>query len=228
MAVTITGQLSDFGNIFAAIGALGTAAYGLVDVTKCYRGGVSNVGFAFIESAVAPYASALQLVSSSDPLSTIRANWLNGVAKADQKATVKSLIRLGLTAGTVASLAAAAPGVDGAALQATVQKIDSGQTLNEQDINVMGRFDAILDAQMDAAFERADQQYRNVAKVLAAAFAVVLSLLGIWVIQGNSASFSDFMLALLVGVIATPLAPVAKDLTSAIGSAVTALKTIKS
>jgi hypothetical protein len=228
MSLSIMGQLSDAGNIFAAISALATAAYGLVDATKVYRGGVSNIGFNFVRSAVTPYVAALQLVNATDPFGTIRANWLNGVTKADQKATVKSLIRLGLTAATASSLAAAAPGVDQAALQAAVDKIDRGVALSEQDITVLGRFDAILDAQMDAGFERADQQYRNAAKVLAGAFAVSLALIGVWIIEGSSVTFSDFSLAFIVGILAIPLAPIAKDISSALGTALTALKATKS
>ena len=47
------------------------------------------------------------------------------------------------------------------------------------------------------------------------------------VINGKAVEFSDFMLALFVGVIATPLAPVVKDISSAIGTAVSALKSVK-
>ena len=227
MAITLGGSWADFGNILASVGALGTAAFGLVDATKVYRGGVSNIGFGFIKRAVAPYETALRLVDANDPYATILGNWLNGVAKADQKATVKSLIRLGLTGGTVSSLAAGAPGIEAAALQAAALKVDAGQILADEDITVLGRFDAVLDAQMDAAFERADQQYRNAAKVLAAIFAIVLALIGVWIINGKAVEFSDFMLALFVGVIATPLAPVVKDLSSAIGTAVSALKSVK-
>ncbi len=224
MTISLTGQFADFGNILASVGALGTAAFGMVDATKVYRGGVSNIGFKTIEKVVTPYDSALKLVNANDPHATIRANWINGVPKADQKAVVKSLIRLGLTAATAQSLAAAAPGIAGTALVDAAKKIDAGTALAQQEVDVLGRFDAIVDAQMDAGFEHADQQYRNASKVLAAAFAVVLALLGVWVIEGSAVTISDFMHALFVGAIATPLAPVAKDLTSALGSAVAALK----
>lgn len=216
----------NIGTIVSSIGALGTAAFGLVDATKVYQGGVSNIGFGFIRDAVTPYNSALALVNATDPLATVRANWLNGVAKSDQKATVKSLIRLGLTATTVAELAAAAPGIDAKALQAASVKIDGGQALTEEDINVLGRFDAIVDAQMDAGFERADQKYRNAAKVLAAGFAIALAVLGVWVIDGFIDT-SNFTTALLIGVVSTPVAPIAKDLASALGTAVSALKAAK-
>ncbi|UCI07369.1 hypothetical protein [Mesorhizobium sp. B1-1-8] len=219
----------NLGTIVSSIGALGTAAFGLVDATKVYRGGVSNIGFGFIRDAVTPYKAALKLVNKSDPLATIRANWLNGVSKSDQKATVKSLIRLGLTATTVDELAAAAPGVNAGALKTASSKVDSAQPLTEDDINVLGRFDTIVDAQMDASFERADQKYRNSAKVLAAGFAIALAVLAIGVMYGYSGEdgTSNFLAALLIGIVSTPVAPIAKDLASALGIAVSAMKAAK-
>lgn len=227
MSVDLNGSLQDFGNIMAAIGALGTASFGLVDATKVYRGGVSNIGFGFIQKAVEPYQAALRLVNADDPLSTVKANWINGVAKSDQKAAVKSLIRLGITTATAADLAASAPGIDNAALVAVAQKIDGGLELSEEDINLLGRFDAILDAQMDAGFERADQQYRNAAKMLASVFAILLSLAGMWILKGQMIDGGDTAVAFFLGILSIPLAPIAKDLTSALGTAVSALKAAK-
>lgn len=227
MAIDLQGSVGEFGNILATVGALGTAAFGLVDATKVYRGGISNVGFGFVQKAIEPYSAAFKLVSTTDPYATVRANWLNGVAKSDQKAAVKSLIRLGITTATATSMAAGAPSIDAAALTAAAVKIDTGQALTEEDINMLGRFDAIIDAQMDAGFERADQQYRNAAKVLAGIFSIVLALVGVWLIEKDGVTFSDFVLAFIVGLISTPLAPVTKDLTSAISTAVAALKATK-
>jgi hypothetical protein len=227
MAIDLTGSAGDFGNIIAAIGALGVAAYGLVDATKAFRGGVSNIGLPFLTKALRPYVDALLLVDADDPYVTIRANWLNGVPSADQKAAAKALIHLGLTPATAARLAAGTPGIEAEPLVTVATKLSTGEPLADIDLNLLGRFDTIVDAQLDAAFERADQQYRNVAKLLAAAFAIVLSLVGVWIVEKGAVSTSDFLLALLVGVIATPLAPVAKDVTSAISSAVSAIKSVK-
>jgi hypothetical protein len=213
--------LGDLGTTIAAIGALGTASFGLVDATKVYRGGVSNIGFGFIKDAVEPFRPALELVNPHDPYAVILANWLNGVPKDIQKATVKSLIRLGLTPALAPQLAAATPSVDAVVLQAAATSVAAGLPLTSQQIDQLGRFDAILDARMDTGFERADQKYRNVAKVLAACFAVLLALAGAWWIK------ADFAVAFFVGLIATPLAPIAKDLSSALGTAVSALKAVK-
>ena len=88
---TITGVIS-------AVAALGTAAFGLVDTLKTLpNGGVSNIGFGTIRKCLHPVAKAFDAIGEVDPWNTLHANWINGVAEAQQKAVAKSLIHLGLT-----------------------------------------------------------------------------------------------------------------------------------
>ncbi|NEH58129.1 hypothetical protein GR198_20620 [Rhizobium leguminosarum] len=223
----ITGTLGDVGNILAAASAIGTTSFGLVDSTKASKGGISNAGFGHLSTAVKGFLPALNVINPADPLQPLKANWLNGIAKAEQKAMAKSLVRLGITAATAADLARAAPGVDAAVFGAAATKINSGSDLSEQEANTLGRFDAILDARMDAGFERADQLYRNASKLLAAVISVTLSIAGVIVIQKGVPAGSDFLLALLIGLLATPLAPIAKDISSALSTTVATLKSVK-
>ncbi|NKL66293.1 hypothetical protein [Rhizobium leguminosarum] len=223
----ITGAWGDLGNILAAASAIGTTSFGLVDTTKAFKGGISNAGFGHIQTAVDGFRPALAVVNPSDPFQTMKANWLNGVPKDDQKAIAKSLVRLGITPTTAGDLVTAAPGVDGTLFVAAATKVNAGEALTEHEINMLGRFDAILDARMDAGFERADQLYRNASKLLAAVISVVLSIAGVIVIQQGAPASSDFFLALLVGLLATPLAPIAKDISSALSTTVAALKSVK-
>ena len=94
----ITGILSgvqdNLGETVLAIGALGTAAYGLVDVSKAAWGGISRAGFGHILKGLAPYGPALDLATGSDWPGMLRAHWLNGRAKDEQKAIARALIRL--------------------------------------------------------------------------------------------------------------------------------------
>jgi hypothetical protein len=46
-------------NLVTAVGALGSAAMGLVDTTKLFGGGPSNFGFGHIEGALAPFLDPL-------------------------------------------------------------------------------------------------------------------------------------------------------------------------
>jgi hypothetical protein len=79
---------------------------------------------------------------------------------------------------------------------------------------------------MDAGFERADQLYRNASKLLAALISVILAVAAVFVYDGSHVH-DDLGVAVLVGLVATPLAPIAKDLSSALGTAVNALKSVR-
>ena len=107
---------------------------------------------------------------------------------------------------------------------------------------MLGRFNASIEARLDAAFERADQYYRNASKTLAAVIAVILALVAgaivyadqlttaapdLWTLVVDYLDTRYFPLALIIGVIAVPLAPVSKDLVSALGDAVRAMKAAK-
>jgi hypothetical protein len=190
--------------------------------------------------------------SRDDILRTLQANWINGVPEADQKAKAKALIHLRLTRGDAPTLAALA-GVDPATLQSVASKAVDGEQVTPQEIAVLGQFDAVLSAVLDEAYERGDQRYRNAAKLLAIIAATLLAIFGGWLIYYDAPSAAcasaaggsppscpppvpvgdvhwwsyfgtrDFFVALLVGVGAAPVAPVAKDLASSLQAAVTAV-----
>jgi hypothetical protein len=223
-----TGSLTNLVNVIAAVGALGSAAMGLVDTTKLFGGGPSNFGFGHIEGALAPFLDAL--ASSSAPfgkhaiLRTLKADWLNGVGMDDQKAKAKSLIHLNLSQVDAAALANVAA-VDPGELQSALQKKVSEQGVAPEEASALGQFDAVLAAVIDTAYERGDQKYRNAAKFLAMVTSVVLGGIGGLIVYGTD--LADLTFCLLAGLVATPLAPVAKDLATALQTAVAAASTLK-
>ena len=230
----VTGHIADLvtghiAGLIVAAGALGTASFGLVDATKAFGGGISNAGFGSVRRAVMPLigvAGGAASFGRDDILATLRANWINGVAKADQKAAAKSLIRLCLTQANAPGLAAAV-GVDAASMTQITRDIENGTPLTTPDLNLLGRFDAIVGARLDEGYERAEQEYRNAAKLLAAAIAIVLALIGGAIVAGGGliAYLTSWRLplAFLIGAVSTPLAPMAKDLSSALVAAVNAI-----
>ena len=234
----LSGNLGNILNFLSAAAGLGTAAMGLVDATKAVAGGPSNFGFGYIASAMAPFLVRApgdpSAFGSAEVLRTLKANWLNGVGKADQKAKAKALIHLGLTQGNAGKLATAA-GVDPAKLTSLAQKTAAGTTPSPDEINVLGQFDAVIGAVLDAAYERADQKYRNASKVLATLVATVLGGIGGWLVYGSGQAGSvwgyfaswQFGLALVVGLSAAPLAPVAKDLATSLQAAAAAIGAAK-
>ena len=209
----------DLPRIVMAIGALGTAAYGVVDVSKAFGGGVSNRGFGDIKGVISQFIpasgqNAAAALSQASVLLTLRANWLNGMALADQKSIAKALIKLNLNATSARGMAAAT-GVDETVLTSVAAKLSTGEDLTKPETDAYGRFDLLLSAVLDQGYQRADQRYRNSAKLLAVPVAVLLALLGAWAISSQLTG-SDIWRAIAGGLLATPLAPVAKDLASAI------------
>lgn len=208
-------------NYIAAAAGLGTAAFALVDGSKAFGGGVSNCGFGHIERATAKFfpAAGGGPLSLNEVRATLRANWLNGTALTDQKAIAKSLIKLRLDADNALHLARAT-GVDGKVLAAVAAKIAAGKPLSTGESDVYGRFDLLLTAILDEGYQRADQVYRNSAKAWSVVVSVVLAFLGCWILNGAALDAQQYGGALLVGLAATPLAPIAKDLTSALQAGV--------
>lgn len=219
-------DLGQFGTALSAIAALGMAAFGIVDVTKPFNGGISNVGYHFIESALKPFESALKTIDAEEPYAVVKANWLNGVGKAEQKTAARNLIRLGFNARTAATIAGHVVPDNNDPLIEIARKMESGETPSETELAILARFDAIIDARLDAAFERAEQQFRNTSRVAAAATAIVLAEVGAAVVSEDFGP-SHFILAFLIGLVAVPIAPIAKDLSSAISTAAGAFKAVR-
>jgi hypothetical protein len=202
--------------VVLAIGGLGTASYGVVDATKGFGGGISNRGFGDIKKVISrliPPASgdAVSALALPSSLATLRANWINGMAMADQKTIAKALIKLNLNPATASKMATAA-GVDENLLTSVAQKLSTGESLTQQETDVYGRFDLLLSSLLDQAYQRGDQRYRNSAKLAAVFVSVALAWWSTWFLYDKV----EFALATVAGLLATPLAPVAKDLSSAI------------
>ncbi len=219
-------DLGQFGTALSAVAALGTASFGLVDATKPFNGGISNVGYHFISSALAPFEPALKTINAEQPYAVVKANWLNGMGKTEQKAAARNLIRLGFNARTAATISGHVLPNDGPLLAEIARKMESGETPGETELAVLARFDAIIDARLDAAFERAEQKFRNTSRVAAAAIAIILAELGAAVVATDFGP-SHFALAFLIGLVAVPVAPIAKDLSSAISTAAGAFKAVR-
>jgi hypothetical protein len=227
----------DLSKVITAIGALGVAAFGLVDAVKAAFPWINRIGLAHLQATVASLApdqsgeglptKPINALPRKNILDTVAANWVNGNDLASQKAIAKSLIKLHLSAGNAAPLAANT-NVDPDLLESVATKTALGVSLNQAESDVLGRFDLIVTAMLDAAYQLSDQVYRNSTRALAALTAVLLAIAAIWVQDGNSFWTSkDLGLAIIVGLLATPLAPIAKDLSSALATAVNTMQVVK-
>jgi hypothetical protein len=222
-------SMTELTGMIAAIGALGTAAFGLVDAFKMLPGGgISRAGFKFIRGTIlqlAPKAASPDGsgLSPDSMQFTLLSQWINGTATTDQVNIAKSLIKLRLTPDTATTLANAT-GVDANVLSQVAGSIRTGTALTTTQSDVYGRFDLLLTTLLDQAYQRADQRYRNAAKAAAVIVAVLLALAARHVLADPTIGYSE---AVLIGLIATPIAPVAKDISTAISTAAQALQSWK-
>jgi hypothetical protein len=255
-AAATTTLLQGLPQVITAIGGLGTAAFGLLDASKSVLP-INNIGFTRIKALVAsltppeprvdaagkalPGVPPVNALPQKGVLDTLLANWINGTDLASQKSIAKSLVKLHLSAGN-AALLADKTNVDVNLLKAVATKIVAGTPLVPAESDAYSRFDLIVTALLDEAYQHADDVYRNWTRVLAGAIAVALAVFAgaalypqvataeirtttdLW---GNYLESKYFWQALLVGFLATPLAPIAKDLSSALATAVNTMQAIK-
>ena len=234
-------DLTSISSIVTAIGALGTSSFGLVDATKVLGGGVSLAGLGDIRKNILPlFGNTADKRDYSTPFTygsiyaSLKANWLNGMALEEQKANAALLFKLSLNAKTAASLAEVT-GVSPEVLTELAVALNLGAVLTKEETDVLNRFETALNLILNRAFQRADQRYRNAAKSLAGVFSVSIAVAAGAICSSNSAHVAQFhgagvpywntgnlWLAVVTGLLATPLAPIVKDATSALaaGSAV--------
>jgi hypothetical protein len=213
----------------AAVGALGTAAFGLVDAFKALPGGgISRAGFKFIRQTITnltPPDAGIDGggLSRDSVLTTLISHWINGADSGSQLSIAKSLIKLRLTPATAPGLAVAT-GVSAPVLTQVATSIADGTALTTQQSDAYGRFDLMLSTLLDQAYQRADQRYRNMAKIAAIPVSIVLAMVAAYVLPPGTISLAQ---AALLGLIATPVAPIAKDISTAVSTGAQALQTLK-
>jgi hypothetical protein len=216
-------DLKTLPQIVAAIGGLGTAAFGLVDVSKAVFP-INHIGFGGIERTLKSLTpgSPINTLSQDKIIATLKANWSNGTDLSSQKSIAKSLIKLSLSTTNAPALAAAT-GVDATVLTSVAASIAAGTPLTPAQSDVYGRFDLIVTALLDETYQRSDNLYTNWTRAIAAAVAVTLAIVGGLSLKPEA----DILQCVIVGLLATPLAPIAKDLSSALATAVNTMQMLK-
>jgi hypothetical protein len=107
--------------------------------------------------------------------------------------------------------------VDAAKLKEAARAVEAGQELPIELRNVLGRFELAVDARIDAALTLALDRYVRAVKWAASLVALIIALsVGIYL--------NRIFEGLIVGLAAVPLAPIAKDLVSALKAASDAIR----
>jgi hypothetical protein len=225
-----------------AVGALGTAAFGVVEAfgKALVFGdrGLPYVGFRYVKRLMADFEPALRFVYGDDFRRILTQQYRNGRGAGSAPETIRQGVRLALplmdateamrvvsrtwgmaekTETLVAALQAEKTGALGAA------EAEAAATL-------AGRFAMALDSRVSAAFALAEERYQAIARLAAGFAAVALALVFNLGARGSVTGPVEggypWLIALIIGAAAVPLAPIAKDLTGALTEALRAWKQV--
>lgn len=237
--------------VVLATGGLGAAAYGVVDGLKLIPW-IDLAGFERLFSSqgstggrrwpirqragLDPLLPSLQAAYGADAVELLKAQYRSGRSRGDLPRTLRQGVRIGFGVQSEEDIGrtARALGIDeqSASRAATALVLAreqrppaAGETrtvppdpLSGEHRSALARLETAIDARIDAALVLAEAQYVTQTKVIAMIVALSLAyvvgrLLGV-----------DATLSLIVGLAAVPIAPVAKDLSTALQQAVRALK----
>lgn len=201
--------VNNLGTTVLAVGALGIAAFGIVEGFK--GAGLGLLGFGQIGKLLGEHVlNALKIAYGDDYLSVLKVQYRTGRSSGDLTRSIRQGARIGLTPNNAKDLAASVGVVDGDKLQKVTEAVMAGEELDDEQRGILGRFELALDARIDAATAMANYRYANSMRVAASVVAVVIALVVAIILEAN------LLLALVVGIAAVPIAPIAKDVATAI------------
>jgi hypothetical protein len=213
-----------------ATGALGTASFGVVDGLKWTRLGES--GFPTIKKLLGPaLMRALHYAYGERYEEFLRAQYRDGRGKGEIGRTLRQGIRIGMydmSDADVDKLVAQLPGVNPDALKAATSSQKSGEPPTDEQRQALARFEMAVDARIDAALALAEDRYVGAARGAASMFSVVFALIVGFILGlsggGMGGLWQTVGFSVLIGIAAVPVAPVAKDIATALSSAEQALR----
>ncbi len=203
-------------------GALGNAAFGIVQVLKFAP--LRLAGFGQIENLLrGPLMEAVQSTLGTNSIDVLRAQYRQGRGAGRLGQTLRQGIRIGLTKSSAHGLAHAVGGVvDSERLKDVATALAESGTLDDAQRGVLARYELAADARVDASLALAEASYTQYVRLWAAVVAVVLATIATFLVamqQGGPDSLSLYIKGLIVGVAAIPLAPISHDLVKGFNSA---------
>lgn len=245
-------QLSEYlGTVTLATGGLGAAAYGVVDGLKLIPW-IDLAGFERLfgsrstkggrlwpvqqRAGLDPLLPSLQAAYGVNAIELFKAQYRSGRSKGELPRSLRQGVRIGFGVVSPAEItrSAQALGIDEQAAKQAAEALiiarnqrppASGEitsaapvTVSSEDRSALARLETAIDARIDSALVLAEGQYVTQTKVIATMVA-----LSIAIIVGGALKV-NFVMSLMIGLAAVPLAPVAKDLATALQESVRALK----
>ncbi|OXE36285.1 MAG: hypothetical protein CGW95_08670 [Phenylobacterium zucineum] len=225
-----------------SVGALGTAAYGLVEsVGKTLflgtwfgrRIGLPYAGYGKVHALVKVLKPALLIAYGKDFEQLLWQQYRAARAAGDAPTMLRQGVRLALpfmAQDAATDIVKAIGGLDEQRVTTFVtallkEKTSGSEDLSEDEISdgqaLAGRFATVLDARVKAAFDAAEEIYQSQVRSWAALAALTCSL-GYWAFEAQG-TMSQLFIYVAAGLIAAPLAPVAKDIASSLSDSTAAL-----
>ena len=234
---------------FGVTEALGKAfAWSTLGPGGGHHFGLPYVGLSVVTKMLVPLRPALKRAYGEDFLRIIAQQYRSDRSSGRAPDTIRQGVRLGLpflpeseaakligaiwdmdpvhSLNLARSLMAETPsssnGEDAAPADAPSTSQPSAAASTEQMQALAGRFATALDARVNAAFALAEERYQAQAKLISGVVAVALA----YAFEAGAKMKLGPVTPGLVGLVAVPLAPVAKDLSSSLQDALTAFKSI--
>jgi hypothetical protein len=211
--------MENIGTIVLATGALGTAAFGIVEALKWTK--LGEAGFAVIVKVLGPLVKTQESAYGPGFEKLLRAQYRGD--QRDFARVIRQGARVGLTSENAGEAAEFLKVVGRAELESVATSLKQGTPLSDAQRNVLGRYELAVDARIDAALTQAQSHYAGTQRSVASIIALVIAVaVGLWL---RSTQAYILLKSVLVGIAAVPLAPIAKDLVSALQAASTAIRT---
>jgi hypothetical protein len=215
------------GTMVLAAGALGTAAMGIVDGLKWWER-VDIPGYEQAKAYITAFLPAVEAAYGPNTDNLLKAQYRDGRGAGELPKTLRQGLRIGLVSlpdQRVAAMAQALGVVEGKQLVEVAKALHETGDLNEAQRKVLAQFELAAHARIDAAMAIGERIYVAWQKSVAAAIAVVVALIVGLILWAEHQDTGWVLLkAILVGLAAVPLAPIAKDISSALAEAAKALR----
>ncbi|OFX12050.1 MAG: hypothetical protein A2516_05705 [Alphaproteobacteria bacterium RIFOXYD12_FULL_60_8] len=226
---SITADPTGIGTLVLAAGALGTAAFGIVDTLKFTK--VGALGFGSVMKSLGMTSEALMIAYGKDYRELLEAQYRKDRTQGDLRRTLRQGVRVGMTPKSTMNMAKAIGFPDEEGIAEVARKIQEGEEFTDKDNRTLGKFELAIDARIDAALAMADEQYSSKIRIVASVVSVFLAFVAALAldleINPGMMDFGLWIKAVIVGIVAVPLAPMAKDVAKGLQAATMALKVRK-
>jgi hypothetical protein len=219
---------SDLASFILAAGALGTAAFGIVEASK-YFSAVGEAGYPALRTVLGALTDPIQVAYGPQTDALLRAQY-----RGDQRDLARLMrqgARVGLRGANAGAVARDLGSIDPDGLVQAIRVAmgeddgsgrDGSARLTNAQRSLIARYELAADARIEAALTLAQARYAGALRLMASAVAVALALVVASLVTERTSD--DYALAVLVGLGAVPLAPIAKDVAAGIQAAAKAIK----